>query len=39
MHAVRKVERRALEDAALSRTLEDLTGELRAPEMDRDRTD
>jgi chromosomal replication initiator protein len=39
MHAIRKVERRTTEDAALSRILEQLTAELRSPEMDRDRTD
>jgi chromosomal replication initiator protein len=39
MHAIRKVEHRALEDASLSRTLEDLTSQLRSGEMDRDRTD
>ncbi len=39
IHAIRKVERRALEDAALSRTLEQLRDELGAPAMDRDRTD
>jgi chromosomal replication initiator protein len=39
MHAIRKVERRALEDAALSRTLEQLHEELGATTMDRDRTD
>jgi chromosomal replication initiator protein len=39
MHAIRKVERRALEDAALSRTLEQLRADLGATAMDRDRTD
>jgi chromosomal replication initiator protein len=39
MHAIRKVDRRAIDDAALSRTLEQLRGELITPEMDRDRTD
>jgi chromosomal replication initiator protein len=39
MHAIRKVERRALEDAALARILEQLRGELGATAMDRDRTD
>ena len=39
MHAIRKVEHRALEDAALARTLEQLRGELGATAMDRDRTD
>jgi chromosomal replication initiator protein len=39
MHAIRKVERRALEDASLSRTLEDLRTELCSGRMDRDRTD
>jgi chromosomal replication initiator protein len=39
MHAIRKVERRALEDAALSRILEELREELGATAMDRDRTD
>jgi chromosomal replication initiator protein len=39
LHAIRKVERRALEDAALSRTIENVTTELRSPVMDRDRTD
>ena len=39
MHAIRKVERRALEDASLSRTLEELRSELSTPAMDRDRTD
>jgi chromosomal replication initiator protein len=39
MHAVRKVERLALEDAALARTLDQLRDDLRASPMDRDRTD
>src|SRR5204863_8483241 len=39
LHAIRKVERRALEDAGLSRTLEELREDLSAPTMDRDRTD
>ncbi|MGE5858901.1 MAG: helix-turn-helix domain-containing protein, partial [Solirubrobacterales bacterium] len=40
IHAIRKVERGALEDAGLSRTVEELSSELRAAEgMDRDRTD
>ena len=39
MHAIRKVERRALEDAGLSRILEQLTSDLRSPEIGRDRTD
>ena len=39
MHAIRKVERRALEDASLSRILEQLTSDLRSPEIGRDRTD
>jgi chromosomal replication initiator protein len=39
IHAIRKVERRALEDASLSRTLEELRDELSSPAMDRDRTD
>ena len=39
IHAIRKVERRAIEDAGLSRILEQLTSDLRSPEMDRDRTD
>jgi chromosomal replication initiator protein len=39
MHAIRKVERRALEDASLSRILEELRDELSSPAMDRDRTD
>ena len=40
IHAIRKVEQGALRDAGLSRTVEELTSELRAPSaMDRDRTD
>ena len=40
IHAIRKVERGALEDAGLSRTVEELSSELRtAGGMDRDRTD
>jgi chromosomal replication initiator protein len=39
MHAIRKVDRRAIEDAALSRTLEELRAGLSSPAMDRDRTD
>jgi chromosomal replication initiator protein len=39
MHAIRKVESRALEDAALSRTLEQLREELGTTAIDRDRTD
>jgi chromosomal replication initiator protein len=39
LHAIRRVERRALEDASISRTLEDLTSQLRSGKMDRDRTD
>jgi chromosomal replication initiator protein len=39
IHAIRKVERRALEDAGFSRTLEELTTQLRSSEIDRDRTD
>jgi chromosomal replication initiator protein len=39
MHAIRKIERGALEDASLSRALEELATELRAGRMDRDRTD
>jgi chromosomal replication initiator protein len=40
MHAIRKVEQGALEDASLSRALEELTSELQSPGgMDRDRTD
>jgi chromosomal replication initiator protein len=39
MHAIRKVEGRVLEDAALARTIEQLTSDLVAPTIDRDRTD
>ena len=40
IHAIRTVERSALEDASLSRTLEELSSALRSPGgMDRDRTD
>jgi chromosomal replication initiator protein len=39
MHAIRKVDRRAIEDAALSRTLEQLRTELSPTAMDRDRTE
>ncbi len=39
LHAIRKVERRAIEDASLSRVLEQLTSELRRPKIGRDRTD
>lgn len=39
MYAIRKVERRAIEDAGLSRILEQLTSNLRSPEIGRDRTD
>jgi chromosomal replication initiator protein len=39
MHAIRKVEGRVLEDAALARTIEQLTSDLIAPGIDRDRTD
>jgi chromosomal replication initiation ATPase DnaA len=40
MHAIRKVENGALEDASLSRAVEELTTELQSPGgMDRDRTD
>jgi chromosomal replication initiator protein len=39
MHAIRRVERSALEDAVLSRAVEELSSELRSGEMDRDRTD
>jgi chromosomal replication initiator protein len=40
MHAIRKVERGALEDATLSRAVEELTSELQSEgSMDRDRTD
>src|SRR5262245_29470879 len=36
LHAIRKVESRALRDPALSRTLEQLSGELRSSQKDRD---
>ncbi|HKH23324.1 MAG TPA: chromosomal replication initiator protein DnaA [Solirubrobacterales bacterium] len=39
LHAIRKVERRALEDAGLSRALERIRGRLETTAMDRDRTD
>jgi chromosomal replication initiator protein len=39
LHAIRKVERSALEDAGLSRTVEELTADLTSPGMGRDRTD
>ncbi len=40
MHAIRKVENGALQDASLSRAVEELTTELQSPGgMDRDRTD
>jgi chromosomal replication initiator protein len=40
LHAIRKVERAALEDASLSRAVEELSSELRSRGgMDRDRTD
>ena len=39
IHAIRKVEARALEDAALARTIEQLSSDLAAPRIDRDRTD
>jgi chromosomal replication initiator protein len=39
MHAIRRVERSALEDASLSRAVEELSSQLRSSEMDRDRTD
>jgi chromosomal replication initiator protein len=39
IHAVRRVERRALEDAALARNLEQLRDQLNPSTMDRDRTD
>jgi chromosomal replication initiator protein len=40
LHAIRKVERGALEDASLSRAIEELSSDLRsAAGMDRDRTD
>jgi chromosomal replication initiator protein len=39
IHAIRKVEARALEDSALTRTIEQLRTALAAPGIDRDRTD
>jgi len=39
MHAIRKVEARALEDAALVRTIEQLSSDLAPPRIGRDRTD
>jgi chromosomal replication initiator protein len=39
LHAIRKIERRALEDAALGRSLEQLRADLSGVVMDRDRTD
>jgi chromosomal replication initiator protein len=40
LHAIRKVECGALEDASLSRAVEELSSELRSGDtMDRDRTD
>ncbi len=39
LNAIRRVEARALQDPALSRTLEELTASLQGPTMDRDRTD
>jgi chromosomal replication initiator protein len=39
IHAIRKVESSALEDATVSRTVEELSAELRSDEIDRDRTD
>jgi chromosomal replication initiator protein len=39
IHAIRTVEARALEDAALTRTIEELTADLSAPTIGRDRTD
>ena len=39
IHAIRKVEARALEDAALARAIEQLSSDLAAPEIGRDRTD
>ena len=40
LHAIRRVERGALEDASLSRAVDELSSELRSgPRMDRDRTD
>jgi len=38
MHAIRKVEARVLEDAALARMIEQLSSDLVAPRIDRDRT-
>ena len=38
IHAIRRVETRALEDAALARTIEQLTSDLVTPRIDRDRT-
>jgi chromosomal replication initiator protein len=39
MHAIRRVERGALEDAGISRAVEELSSQLRSGEMDRDRTE
>jgi chromosomal replication initiator protein len=40
LHAIRRVERGALEDASLSRVVEELSSELRSgTAIDRDRTD
>jgi chromosomal replication initiator protein len=39
MHAVKRVDERSTADPGLSRTLEELSGRLRSPELDRDRTD
>jgi chromosomal replication initiator protein len=39
LHAIRKVDRRALEDAGLARTLEELRASLGSGAKDRDRTD
>jgi chromosomal replication initiator protein len=39
LNAIRRVEARALQDPALSRTLEELMTSLQGPTMDRDRTD
>jgi chromosomal replication initiator protein len=39
IHAIRKVEARALEDAVLTRTIEELSADLVAPGIGRDRTD
>jgi chromosomal replication initiator protein len=33
LHAIRRVETRALEDAALSRTVEELTAQLKSPNL------